>query len=132
MRLPLLKWSNLKIYLLPQLHNAEVPLRVTPKKVAAGKRLAQYNCRKKEELAQVAKAQPDEAQESESNLSYDAGAVIAVEVLGLHGYYIYESKKGDNNDIKVTLVGSVETQKRANNADDETRTRNPSVISRVL
>ena len=55
-----------------------------PKKVDAGKRLAECNRRKREEGAQLAKSQ------SESNLTYySAGAVIAVGVLGVISYYIY-------------------------------------------
>ena len=46
---------------------AEQPVQVMtkdPKKVAVGKRLAEWNCKNKEKLAQADKAQPDEAQES--------------------------------------------------------------------
>ena len=57
-----------------------------PKKVEQGKRLAEHSCRKREELAQM-KAQKSE---SETNLTYyGAGAVIAIEVLGVIGYYVY-------------------------------------------
>ena len=98
--------------------NVEVPLQVTtkdPKKAEAGKRLAEWRCKNKEKLAQEAKAQPDEAQRSESNLSYGVGGVIAAGVLRLLGYYIYQrGSPGDNNDIKVT---SVET--RANKFEME-------------
>ena len=69
----------------------EVPLQITtkdPKKVAVGKRLAEWRRENKEKLTQEAKAQ-----ENKTNLSYGIGAVIAVGVLGLLGYYIYESKK---------------------------------------
>ena len=84
-----------------------------PRKVEAGKRLAEWNHRKKEELAQKSIAQ-----ESKLNLSqaYSTGAVIAVGVLGLLGYYIYQrSSPGNNNAAKVTPVRSVEiqTKKRA-------------------
>ena len=91
--------------------NADEPVHVmtrNPKKVVVGNRLAEWRHKNKEKLAQVAKAEPDEAQESESNLSCGVGAVRAVGVLGLLGYYI--SKKGDNNDVKVTPVRSVEVQ----------------------
>ena len=58
-----------------------------PKKVEAGKRLAEYNCRKREKHERLAKAQ------SESNITYyGAGAVIAIGVLGVIGYYVYQSK----------------------------------------
>ena len=64
----------------------EEPAQMTtkdPQKVAQGKRLAEFNCRKKEELVQKSKAQ-----ESESNLSqaYGIEAVIAVGLLGFLGY----------------------------------------------
>ena len=60
--------------------NVEEPLRVATKdlKVAAGKKLAERSCKNKEKLAQESKAQPDEALESESNLSYCVGAVIVI------------------------------------------------------
>ena len=88
--------------------NVKVPLQLTtkyPKKVAQGYRLVEYNRSRKEKLAQVAKAQPDEAQNSESHLSYGVEAGIAVGVLGLLGYYIYQRGiPGDNNNAKVTPV----------------------------
>ena len=81
----------------------EAPLLVTtkdPKKVAAGKKLAEFKRRKKEELAQEAKAR-----ESKPKLSHSVGAVIVIGVLGLLGYYIYQrGSPGDNNDVKVTSV----------------------------
>ena len=83
--------------------NVEVPLRVmtkNPKKVERCKRLAEFNCRKKEELTQEVKAK-----ESEPNLSYGVGAVTAVGVIGLLGYYIHQrGSPGDNKDIKVTPI----------------------------
>ena len=47
-----------------------------PKKVAVGKRLAEWNHKSKEKLAQATKVQPneaqlDKAQKSDSNLSYN-------------------------------------------------------------
>ena len=104
--------------------NVEVPLQVTkdPKKVAAGKRLAEWRHKNKEKLAQEAKAESNEAQKSEPNISqaYGTGAVIAVRVLGLLGYYIYNSKEGDNNDVKVTVrFVDVQTQKRADKFEME-------------
>ena len=58
-----------------------------PKKVEAGKRLAEHNCRKREEHAQLAKAQ------NESFITYyGVGAVVAIGVLGTIGYYFYQSK----------------------------------------
>ena len=56
-----------------------------PKRVKAGKRLAASNPRKREEL----KAQ----RERETKLTYyGAGAVIAIGVLGVISYYVYEFK----------------------------------------
>ena len=53
--------------------NVEVPLQVTRKdqlkKVAQSKRLIEWNGKNKEKLTQEAKAQPDEAQKSEFNLT---------------------------------------------------------------
>ena len=58
-----------------------------PKKVEAGKRLAEYNRRKREELAQM------KVQKSVNKLIYNgAGAVAAIGVLGVISYYIYQSK----------------------------------------
>ena len=86
--------------------NVEVPVQVMMKdlkKVAAGKRLTESNCRKKGELAQVAKAQESEPRLT-LNQADSAGAVIAVGVLGILGYYIYQSRTGDNNASKVNPV----------------------------
>ena len=79
-----------------------------PKKIEVGKRLAEWNRRNKDKLAQ-----PDKAQECEPNLSqaYGIGAVIALGVLGHLGYYIYQrGSPGDNNATKATPVRSVEVQ----------------------
>ena len=59
-----------------------------PKKVEVGKRLAEYNRKKKEEL----KAQKSEEQKSEVIQYYGIGAVLAVGVIGDLGYYIYQTK----------------------------------------
>ena len=58
-----------------------------PKKVEAGKRLAEYNRRKRELKAQK--------REGPSGVSqyYGIGAVLAVGVIGGLGYYIYRTKK---------------------------------------
>ena len=57
------------------------------KKVEAGKRLAEYNRRKREELAKAQKI------ESEPKLTsswyYGTGAVVAIGALGSLGYYVY-------------------------------------------
>ena len=61
-----------------------------PKKVEAGKRLAEHNGRKRE-------AKKREELKSEDptgvNQYYSIGAVIAVGVIGGLGYYIYRTKK---------------------------------------
>ena len=54
-----------------------------PKKVEAGKRLAEYNRRKRKE------------KKSEVNQYYGTGAVLAVVVIGGLGYYLYQAKKGE-------------------------------------
>ena len=74
-----------------------------PEKVAAGKKLAELNHRKNEELAQKAKAK-----ESKTKLSYGIGVVIAVWALEILDYYIYQ--RGSPGDNKVTPVRSVETR----------------------
>ena len=69
------------------------PQRVTtknPKKVEAGKRLAESN-RKKREAKKQAKLEA-----SGVNQYYGIEAVIALGVIGGLGYYIYRSKKGEN------------------------------------
>ena len=57
-----------------------------PKKVEAGKRLAEYNCRKREKL----KAQKSEV--LTSSTCYSIGAVLAVGVIGSLGYHLYQAK----------------------------------------
>ena len=70
-----------------------------PKKVEVGKRLAEYNCRKREEL----KAQRSKSKQVEPMLTlsqcYGIGAVLAVGVIGGFGYYIYQAKKGEVNAV---------------------------------
>ena len=57
-----------------------------PKIVEAGKRLAEYNHRKREEL----KAQKSEV--LDSSQYYGIGAVLAVGVIGGFVYYLYQAK----------------------------------------
>ena len=61
-----------------------------PKKVDPGKRLAEYNHGKREEL----KVQKSKQVEPVLDLSmcYGIGAVLAVGVIGGLGYYIYQAK----------------------------------------
>ena len=73
------------------------PQRVTtknPKKVEAGKRLAESN-RKKREAKKQAKLEA-----SGVNQYYGIGAVIALGVIGGLGYYIYRTKKAKQNNPK--------------------------------
>ena len=66
------------------------PQRVTtknPKKVEAGRRLAESN-RKKREVKKQAKLEA-----SRVNQYYGIGAVLALGVIGGLGYYIYRTKK---------------------------------------
>ena len=63
-----------------------------PKKVEAGKRLAEYNRRKREEL-KVQKSK------SKQVLTYGIGVVLAVGVIGGLGYYDYKAKKGAINNV---------------------------------
>ena len=69
----------------PQQLTTKEPQQVTtknPNKVKVGKRLAEYNRRKREEK----KAQ---SEASKLNQYYGIGAVLAVGVIGGLGYYIY-------------------------------------------
>ena len=68
------------------------PQRVTtknPKKVEAGKRLAENNRKKREAKKQV------KLEASRVNQYYGIGAVLALGVIGSLGYYIYRTKKGE-------------------------------------
>ena len=67
-----------------------------PKKVEAGKRLAEYNRRKREEL----KAQKSQVEPMlDSSACYGIEAVLPVGVIGSLGYYVYQAKKGEVNVI---------------------------------
>ena len=68
------------------------PQRVTtknPKKVEAGKRLAESNHKKREAKKQA------KLEASRVNQYYGIGAVLALGVIGGIGYYIYQTKKGE-------------------------------------
>ena len=70
------------------------PQRVTtknPKKVEAGKRLAESNHKKRE----AKKREQAKLEASGVNQYYGIGAVIALGIIGGLGYYIYRSKKGE-------------------------------------
>ena len=67
-----------------------------PKKVEKGKRLAEWNHRKREELAQL---KSKSKQVEPKPTYYGAGAIVAIGALGILGYYIYQVLT-----LKVTLV----------------------------
>ena len=62
-----------------------------PKKVEAGKRLAESNHKKRE----TKKREQVKSEASGVNQYYGIGAVIALGVIGGLGYYIYRSKNGE-------------------------------------
>ena len=64
-----------------------------PKKVEAGKSLAEQNHRKREELKAQKSKMLDLSQ------YYGIGAVLAVGVIGGFGYYLYQAKKGQVNNV---------------------------------
>ena len=66
-----------------------------PKKVEAGKRLAAINHKKREVKKRQEQVQLERTT-SGVNQYYGIRAVIALGVIGGLGYYIYQSKKGDN------------------------------------
>ena len=71
------------------------PQRVTtknPKKVEAGKRLAESNRKKREVKKREEQAK---LEVSGVNQYYGIGAVLALGVIGSLGYYIYRTKKGE-------------------------------------
>ena len=69
------------------------PQRVTtknPKKVEAGKRLAEHNCKKREVKKREEQAK---LERTGVNQYYGIGAILALEVIGGLGYYIIEPRK---------------------------------------
>ena len=76
----------------PAQHITKEPQQVNtknPKKVEAGKRLAESNHKKREAKKQV------KLEASGVKQYYGIGAVIALGVIGGLGYYIYRTKKGE-------------------------------------
>ena len=63
-----------------------------PKKVEAGKKLAEHNCRRREEKKREGAAQKT-AELGELNQYYGIGVVLAIGVIGDLGYYIYQTNK---------------------------------------
>ena len=95
----------------PQQVTTKEPQQVTkknPNKVKVSKRLAEHNCRKREEK----KAQTTERDTArELNQYYGTGAIIAVGAIGGLGYYIYRSKKGKEvKDASITCNPTVSQQ----------------------
>ena len=84
-----------------------------PKKFEAGKRLAEYNCRKREEL----KVQKSEV--LTSSQCYGIGAVLAVGVIGGLGYYVYQAKKGEANNVVPHHQPSPQQPPKANKFEME-------------
>ena len=77
----------------PKKETTRGPKEVTtkdPKKIEAGRRLVEYNHRKREEL----KAQKSKQVEPmlDSSTCYGIGAVLAVGVIGCLGYYVHQAK----------------------------------------
>ena len=66
------------------------------KKVAVGKRLAEYNRKKREELKEQ-EEQKSEVEPMLTSSQYGIGAVLAVGVIDGLGYYVYQAKKGEVN-----------------------------------
>ena len=67
-----------------------------------GKRLAEHNCKKRE-----AKEREEQAKLEKSGVNqyYLIGAVIALGVIGVLGYYIYQTKKGQvSREVKNVLM----------------------------
>ena len=72
-----------------------------PKKVEAGKRLAEHNRKKREEQ----RKEQAKLEKSGVNQYYGIGAVIALGVIGGLRYYIYRSKKEQvSREVKDVLM----------------------------
>ena len=80
-----------------------------PKKVKAGKRSTEHNHRKREQM----KAQKSK---SETNLTYyGAETVVAIGVLSIIGYYVYQSKTSKESSVnqpKESPVNSPQGQRK--------------------
>ena len=83
----------------------EEPIQVTtknPKKVEAGKRLAEYNCKKREEFKTMKESEPQVKQQTTSefaseNMGYSITTTTAIAAVG--GYYFYTRPK--NSPVKA-------------------------------
>ena len=87
-----------------------------PKKVEAGKRLAEYNRRKREEL-KVQKSQVEPR--LTSSTCYGIGAVLAVGAIGGFGYHLYQAKKGAFNNVVPNQQPSPQQSHKANKFEME-------------
>ena len=74
------------------------------KKIEGGKRLAEYNHRKRDELAKPQKS------ERKLTLSQYHGtrAVVAIGALGVLGYCVYQFKKGDVTPVHQPNEGDMQ------------------------
>ena len=87
-----------------------------PKKVEVGRRLAEYNHRKREEL----KAQKSEVEPKlTSSMCYGIGSVLAVGVIGGFGYYLHQAKKREDNNIVPHHQPSPQQHPKANKFEME-------------
>ena len=87
-----------------------------PKKVEVGKRLAEYNRKKREELkVQKSKVEP----KLTSSQCYGIGAVLAVGVIGRLGYYLYQAKKGEVNTVNNIVSHQLQQHPEANKFEME-------------
>ena len=71
-----------------------------PKKVEAGKRLAEYNRKKREELKNQTSDQPHK--EDNKNINYDIGGVMFLGLLGGVVYYVYRKNTKNITVSEVT------------------------------
>ena len=87
----------------PQQVTTKEPQRVTtkyPKKVEAGTRLAESNRKKRE----VKKREQAKLEASGVNQYYRIGAIIALGTIGGLGYYIYQTKKGEQQQSEAQKI----------------------------
>ena len=83
-----------------------------PKEVEQSKRLTEWDRKITKKLGQEAKAQNSE---SETNLTYyAAGVVVAIGVLGVIGYYVYQSRTLVNQCKKAPVYQLKETPDKFN------------------
>ena len=80
-----------------------------PKKVEAGKRLAESN-RKKREAKK--KEEQSKLEKSGVNQYYGIGAVLALGVIGGLGYYIYRTKKVEQQNKPQTTPSDATTDQQ--------------------